>query len=384
MIKLVKDTINSEDIDALCDWLKSYPQLTKGPLTLEFEKKWSEWQGSKFSVFVNSGSSANLLMALALLESGRLKNKTIIAPAVSWVTTVTPFTQFGFDVHLCDCDPDDLGLDIDHFERLIKEKNPAAVILVHVLGHPNKIEKIMKLCNDNGIHVIEDCCEAHGAEFDGKKVGSFGLMGSFSFYFGHHMSTIEGGMVVTDDEEIYNALICLRAHGWIRDFSNEKKLEIKKKYEIDDFQELYTFIMPGLNVRPTDLNAFLGLRQLLRLDETISLRQSVLKKLESSLDDKVWIQRSSGNASPLSFALIHDKKEVIVENLRNAGVECRPLICGSLQEHPFWYLKNEKVFLPNASRVHKYGFYVPCHQGMTDKDCFKLCEIINNSIEESS
>lgn len=383
MIKLVKDTINSEDIDSLCDWLKSYPQLTKGPLTLEFEKKWSEWQGSKFSVFVSSGSSANLLMALTLLESGRLKNKTIIAPAVSWVTTVTPFTQFGFDVHLCDCDSDDLGLDVDHFERLIKEKNPAAVILVHVLGHPNKLDKIIKLCNDNGIHIIEDCCEAHGAEFNGKKVGSFGLMGSFSFYFGHHMSTIEGGMVVTDDEEIYNALICLRAHGWIRDLSSDSKDSLRKKYELNEFQELYTFIMPGLNVRSTDLNAYIGIKQLERLNKTVKDRFDVSKKIESLLDKSFWIQKSQGASSPLAFALIDDNREKIIENLRAAGVECRPLICGSIQEHPFWYLKNERVPLPNASRVHKYGLYVPCHQGMTDEDCFKLCEIINNSIEES-
>ncbi len=187
-IGLVKDTIDKKDIELLIEWLKTEPILTKNKLTIEFEEIFSKYQNRKYSVYLNSGSSANLAMIYSLLISGKLKNKNIILPAVSWVTTVTPSIQFGLNPILCECDKETLGLDVSHLERLIELYQPAVVMLVHVLGFPNKMKEIIKLCKKNDVILLEDSCESIGSTYDGIKTGSFGLMSSFSFYFGHHLS----------------------------------------------------------------------------------------------------------------------------------------------------------------------------------------------------
>ena len=258
-IKLVKDTISLENINSLIDWLRTNPQLTKGKLTKEFEKKWSDWLGVKYSVFMNSGSSANLAMFYSLILSKKLKNKKIIVPAVSWVTTVSPVIQLGLEPIMCDCDTNNLGLDIDHLKKIIKKEKPSCLILVHVLGIPNNMTEIIELCKKHDIIILEDTCESVGSKFQEKKLGSFGLMSSFSFYYGHHMSTIEGGMVSTNDDEFYEILLSIRSHGWDRDLPETKKILLRKKYKVDDFKALYTFYNPGFNLRSTDLQAFLGI-----------------------------------------------------------------------------------------------------------------------------
>ena len=187
-ISLIKDTIDKNDINLLIEWLKTDPILTKNKLTVEFEEKFANYQKRKYAVYLNSGSSANLAMIYSLLVSGKLKNKNIIVPAVSWVTTVTPSIQFGLNPILCDCDKETLGLDIDHLKQLIKEHKPSIVMLVHALGFPNKMKEIVDLCFQNNIILLEDSCESIGSTYNGIKTGSFGLMSSFSFYFGHHMS----------------------------------------------------------------------------------------------------------------------------------------------------------------------------------------------------
>jgi len=187
-IKLVRDTIDIDDINVLIEWLKTNPRLTKGKVTKDFEAKWSKWQGRKYSVYLNSGSSANLAMIYSLLQSKLLKNKNIIVPAVSWSTTVAPAIQLGMNPILCECDKDTLGIDIEYFKKLIKEYKPSVLLLVHVLAFPNKMKEIVQLCEENNIILLEDSCESIGSEYDGIKTGNFGLMSSFSLYFGHHMS----------------------------------------------------------------------------------------------------------------------------------------------------------------------------------------------------
>jgi len=201
MIKyyMAEDTIDRKDIQKLIGWLKTNPRLTKGKLTLEFESKWRQWLGSKYSVFCNSGSSANLLMFYTLLLSGRVKNKKVVVPSVGWVTSIAPAIQFGFKPIMCEADPDTFGLDLNHLESILKKHHPSTVLLVQVLGVPHKMKEMMALKKKYGFILLEDACAAIGASYQGKKVGSFGDMGSFSFYFGHQMSTIEGGMVSTND-----------------------------------------------------------------------------------------------------------------------------------------------------------------------------------------
>jgi len=379
-IPLVKDTINSTDIKNLSDWLLTNPRLTKGKLTLEFEKEWSKWNGNKYSIFVNSGSSANLLMVYALLVSGKLKNKKAIVPAVSWVTTVAPFIQLGLDPILCDCDKTNLGLDIDHFEELCKKHLPAVAIIVHVLGHTGNMDKILEICNKYGVILLEDCCESHGTQYANKKVGNFGKMASFSFYFGHHMSTIEGGMVVTDEEDLYNIMLSLRSHGWARDTEQSYRMNLKQKYEIDDFREKFTFYYPGFNIRSTDLNAFLGLEQLKRLDDTVQKRSENYWIYRKKLENYYWIQKSDASLiSGFSVGLMADNAdnlEKIAASLEKNSIETRPLICGSIGEQPFWIDLYGKAVLPNASKVHSQGFFVPCNPDLTKEEINKVCDVL--------
>ena len=248
-ITLVKDTVDNEDIDNLIEWLKTYPRLTKSEKTIEFERLWSEWIGCKYSVFVNSGSSANLLMLYALLELYKLRNKKVVVPALAWATDLAPVMQLGLEPILVDCDPSNLSIDIEHLEAIFLEHNPSAVILVSVLGLCPRIDAIVNLCKKHGVILLEDNCESQGTKFNGIKLGNFGLMSSFSTYFGHTMSTIEGGMISTNDKAVYDMLKQLRSHGWDRDLDKDRQNELRKEWGIDDFSALYTFYTPGFNVR---------------------------------------------------------------------------------------------------------------------------------------
>ena len=278
MIRLAENTITQEELVALSQWIPSAPQLTKGPLVVEFEKQFAAYTGTKHCVMVNSGSSANLLMAYSLLEGNYLKNKKVVVPAISWITTLSPFLQFGFDVLLCDSDKKSLGLDVIKLEELFIKEKPALLIIVHVLAHLNDIDAITKLCEKYDVLLIEDACEALGtSNADGRKAGNLSLAGSFSFYYGHHISTIEGGAVTTNDTKLYNLMLSIRSHGWSRDVDSDFKNEWKETFNIDEVREFYTFYYPGFNLRSTDLNAFLGISQLTKIEEITALNPAPQK-----------------------------------------------------------------------------------------------------------
>jgi CDP-6-deoxy-D-xylo-4-hexulose-3-dehydrase len=377
--KLVEDTIDQSDINELIEWLKTNPKLTKGNLTIEFEKKWSEYLGVKHSVFLNSGSSANLAMFYALLLSGKLRNKKVIVPAVSWVTTVTPTIQFGMEPIMCDCDEDNLGLDINHLKDLIKEHNPSSIILVHVLGVPNHLDEIIKLCEENDIILLEDTCESIGSKYNDSKLGTYGSMSSFSFYFGHHMSTIEGGMVSTNDEDLYNILLSIRSHGWDRDLSEEKQKELRSNHSVNDFRSLYTFYYPGFNLRATDLQAFIGLSQLKKIDRIVESREKNFNYYNKYISNSSWkiVPPKNSYVSNFSFPIITEKIDELVIELKNNKIECRPLICGSMGEQPFWVDRFGVTKLPNASKVHKYGLYLPNNPNISEEDIMFISSIVN-------
>ena len=354
-IDLVKDTIDSDDIQKLISWLQTNPRLTKGELTVQFEKEWSEWLGKKYSVFVNSGSSANLAAIYGLLLSGKLKNNKIVVPAVSWVTTVTPAVQFGMEPIMCECDEENLGLNINHLKQIIEEHNPSCIILVHVLGFPNHMDEILELCEKHNIRLIEDTCESMGSEYNNKKLGTFGDLSTFSFYFGHHMSTIEGGMISTDDEDLYHILLSIRSHGWDRDLPKSKQVELRKKYNIGDFRSLYTFYYPGFNLRATDLQAFIGLQQLKKLNTIIENRNINYQRYHDGIKNAEWKVNPPTNSfiSNFSYPVITKNIKELVEKLTENNIECRPLICGSINEHPFWYERYGKQELPISKKVFK-------------------------------
>jgi len=378
-IDLVKDTIDKSDIDSLITWLSTNPRLTKGQETIGFESEWSQWQNRKSSIFVNSGSSANFLMFHSLLYSGMLKNKKVVVPSISWVTTVSPAILLGYDPIICDCDVDNLGLSVSDFEKICKEEKPAVAIVVHVLGHSNNMSEILRICKKYDVILLEDCCEAYGTTYNSKKVGNFGLMSSFSFYFGHHMSTIEGGMVSTDDDALKNILVSIRSHGWTRDMDEDVRKKHLADNNISDFDSLFTFVYPGMNLRSTDLSAFVGRMQLKKLDDNVKNRNNCYQLYRKNLDEKVWIQKSDSDiVSSLGFGIISENRERIVYNLIRNNVECRPLICGCIQEQPFWNIKKRDV--PNALNVHNSGFYIPCHDKLDKKDIDFVSTIILGSL----
>jgi len=384
MIKLVNDTVDKADIDQLILWLQGKPRLTKGPVTLEFEQKWSEWLGVKYSVFVNSGSSANLAATYALLLAGNLRNKKVIVPAVSWVTTVSPVIQLGMTPILCDCNTENLGLDLDHLKRIIKQEDPASLILVHVLGFSNDMKEIMELCRENDIKVIEDTCEALGSSYDGSKLGGIGDLGTFSLYFGHHISTIEGGLISTNNEELYNTLLMIRSHRWDRDLPEHKRESLRNKYNVSEFNALYTFYHPAFNLRSTDLQAFLGLEQLKKVDEIVSKRNQNYITYDKLIQN-VWKIKAQENSfvSNFNYPIITspDKIKDLINNLSLNFIEARPLICGSINQQPFWYERYGKSDeFKNADYLHKNGLYLPNNHELKIEDIEFISKVVNETL----
>jgi CDP-6-deoxy-D-xylo-4-hexulose-3-dehydrase len=367
-VKLADNTISAEEIASLADWLKEGHQLTKGPLTRKFESELADYIGSKYSIMVNSGSSANLLMAYSLLESGYLRNKKVIVPAVSWITTLSPFVQIGFDCYLCDSDSRDLGIDLNHLEQLLKKEQPALLILVHILGHSNQMDAIRNLCTQHGCLVIEDACEALGSEYKGVKAGNLSMAGSFSFYYGHHISTIEGGAIVTSDDKLYSVMLSIRSHGWSRDVPEVDRQAWKQEFQIDDFREFYSFYYAGYNLRSTDLNAFLGRQQLKRLPEIAKIRARNFELYREALPE-FWCQTSEeGFVSSFAYGTFAKNRLEVSKHLLGLGIECRPLVCGSMGRQPFWIKKYGVTHLPVADKVHDYGLYLPNHANISADD----------------
>lgn len=380
-IDLIQDTIDNIDIDNLIEWLKEYPRLTKGPKTLEFESKWSKWLGTKYSVFVNSGSSANLLMLYALKILNKMKNNKVCVPALCWATDLSPVIQFDMNPLLIDCNLDNLSIDLNHLEEVFKVESPSVLILVSVLGLSPDMDLITNLCKKYDVILIEDNCESQGTKFKGVKLGNFGLMSSFSTYFGHTMSTIEGGVITTNDEEMYHTLLQLRSHGWDRDLPESKQKELRKEWEVSDFSALYTFYMPGFNLRSTDLQAQLGIQQLDKVDIMINNRFQNFLYYKSKLENKTWFPKTFSDEFTSNFAIpfitkTAEDKEKLIKELDSNNIVCRPLISGSMGIQPFYKKLYGENKLPNCSIIDEKGVYVPNHDKMTKEDIDRVCDIL--------
>ena len=381
MIKLVNDTINKNDIESLIKWLSqdTIPKLTKGDLTIELEKKWAEKIGTKYSVYVNSGSSSILLSIAAFLYSKKIKNKKIIVPSLSWSTDVSSPILLGMEPIMCDCNLHDLSCDLEHLENLFIEHNPSSFILVSPLGLVPDMDKILELCEKYDVVLFEDVCESMGSKYDGKFLGSFGLASFFSMYFGHHLSTIEGGFINTNDEDFYHLLLMMRSHGWDRDLPEWKQKELRLKYSVDDFTSLYNFYVPGFNLRATDLQAFIGLRAIDKLDSYSKKRnENFIQYINSIEKNELQIHNSNNNfISNFAFPIVNKNKNKIVEELQKNNIEVRPLIAGDMSKKPMWFEKYGHQSLPNCELVNNHGFYIPNHQDLTCDEINFICEIIN-------
>ncbi len=375
-IKLASNTIPHEHIDELSNWLKKYPRLTKSEETNKFENEFANYQKIEFSRFVNSGSSANLLMASANLHYKKLKNKKVAIPAVSWSTTLSPFIQLGYEPFLIDCDPYNLGINIDHLWEVLKSEDISTLIIVHVLGHDSSIEKCRDIADEFDIRLFEDSCEALGSICKGKKLGSWGLASSFSFYFGHHISTIEGGSVCTDDDLFANLVTSLRSHGWSRDINPLMAKDLKDKFKINDFRNLYSFYYPGYNFRATEINAFLGRLQMNLIEEYAKKRSDIFERYKNNLS-KYWFQTSKSEfVSSFAYGTFVENPGDVWEYLKNSKIECRPLICGSMGRQPYWksFNNNSYTSLNYSDQVHNHGIYLPINADLSFEDVDYICQ----------
>lgn len=381
MIKLVSDTIDKNDISALVEWLSQdeIPRLTKGPLTLELEEKWAKKIGTKYSVFVNSGSSSILLTLAALKYYNKQKNNKIIVPGLSWATDVSSPMLLGYETYMCDCNLEDLSCDLNHLKKLFQEHNPSTFILVSPLGLVPNMDKIVLLCKQYDVILLEDVCESMGSKYQDKYLGSFGLASFYSMYFGHHLSTIEGGFINTDDEELYHLLLMMRSHGWDRDLPKDAQTKLRKKFNSNNFDSLYNFYVPGLNVRSTDLQAFIGLRAIDKLDGYSNKRRINFHHYKHKIKNNILKLKEKQNDFVSSFAIpiLNLNRNDIAQDLQDNNIEVRPLIAGNMATKPMWYNENEIPSLPNCELVDKIGFYVPNHQDLTEDEITLITNIIN-------
>lgn len=379
---LAENTIDEADLQELINWLRTNPWLTLGPVTEEFECGWAGWLGTRHATFVNSGSSANLLMYYSALLSGRLRNRKIVVPAVSWATTVAPAVQLGFEPIMCEADWHTFGLEPNHLEALVKRHEPAAVILVHVLGVPVDMEPVMRLRRRHEFFLMEDCCAATGSRYDGQLVGGFGDMSTFSFFFGHHLSTIEGGMVCTNDEELHDILLQIRSHGWPKNLAADKEEKKARTYGILEFNRPFTFYYPGFNVRSTDLNARIGLSQMGKIEWVCSRRienHRIYQSRFSEADGFHCQVNRRGTVCSISFAALAaslEHRDEIVTALRERGVETRPLGGGNIGRQPFWTDRYGVQEFEVADRIHERSFMLPNHPLLNVEEIGAICDAV--------
>lgn len=387
-ISLTSDTISHEDIDALCDWLKTYPKLTKGDLTVKFEEKFANHVCAKYAVFVNSGSSANLLMLTALRNSGLLKiGDAVGVPALCWSTDLAPVLQLGLKPVLLDCSTYNLGIATEYLESIINEFNIKCIISVSVLGILPNIYDIENICLKNNVLFLQDNCESLGSVYQNVPLALFGDMSSWSTYFSHHISTIEGGLVTTNNEHIYELLKSIRSHGWKRDnkrctnkiISDKNGIIIEVKND-ESFYFPYMFHTSGYNIRNTEIGAFLGLRQLDKLSTIVETRsnnyETFIRLMNQDKykplihDDFIELYKLVLNNIVSNFGfpiILPSNRDEVAEYIKSQNIECRPLIAGNIARHPV--CRNNQVentlCTKYADIIHNNGMYLPNHCDIT-------------------
>ena len=364
---LMRNNVTRQDLDAMIEHLKQDdPILTNGPKCKEFEEAWSKWLGVKYSVFVNSGASANLL-SMTMLKIKYPQGGEVIVPPLTWISDVASVIQCGFTPVFVDVDVDTLGMNPDAIIRAITP-NTRAVFLSHIQGFNALTDDLIYALDKSNIPLIEDVCESHGARHGKKLCGSIGWMSNFSFYYAHHMTTIEGGMVCTNDEEVYNTVRTLRSHGMVRECGNEK-MKLAYKIQYPQLNPDFIFAYPAYNMRNTDLGGILGLSQLPKLDENVKLRNRNHERFLSKLNPwKFFTGFKLIGSSNYAFNLILNDKDQdfanrIMSRMKEEGIEFRRGSAGGGNQTRQPYLKNivpENYHLnfPNTEHIHFYGFYI--------------------------
>ncbi|MBM0637670.1 aminotransferase class V-fold PLP-dependent enzyme [Campylobacter hepaticus] len=381
--KLASSTWDEKELQAIQDVIKS-DMFTMGKKVAEFEKDFAVFAGSKYAVMTSSGSTANLIAVAALFYTKNPKLKRgdeVIVPAVSWSTTYYPLYQYGLKLKFVDIDLETLNYDLEALKDAITNETKM-IMVVNLLGNPNDFDAIQDMIKDKNILLLEDNCESMGAEYKGKQAGTFGIMGTFSTFFSHHMATMEGGFVVTDNEELYHILLCLRAHGWTRNLPKENLIVSKGE---DWFSESFRFVLPGYNVRPVEMSGAIGIEQLKKLPMFLKHRRENAKLFYRYFKDHpdFIIQKEIGSSSWFGFSLIIKpnsklQRKDIIKKLEENSIEYRPIATGDFTQNEVIKYFNYEIHkdLKNAKYIHEKGFFVGNHQFDISNQIGLLNEVI--------
>jgi CDP-6-deoxy-D-xylo-4-hexulose-3-dehydrase len=383
---LMKNNVSRADLAALVDFLQQDdPILTQSSEVQAFEREWSAWLGVKHSVFVNSGSSANLLTISALRE--HYGPGEIIVPTLTWASDIASVIQCGFEPVFVDVDRRTLGMDSAQVIAKITPQTKA-VFLTHVLGYNALRRSLVDELQARGIPLIEDVCESYGATFEGRKLGTFGLLADFSFYYAHHLTTIEGGMISTNDSTLYETLRMLRSHGMVREStSNALRQSYAERYP--DLNPDFIFAFPAYNVRSTEINAVLGRSQIKRLDDNNRLRSENLTLFLDHLDsNKYQTDFATAGSCNYAFTLVLKRPDPafcqkVMRVLHEHGVEFRRGTAGGGNQLRQPYLRRvlgepDLGRFPNVEHVHFYGFYIGNYPGLEQEKIRTLCSLLND------
>ena len=362
---LATSTWDNKELQAIQSVIDS-DNYTMGNSVKQFEKDFTKFINRKYCVMVSSGSAANLIATAALFYTKNpllKRGDEVIVPAVSWSTTYFPLQQYGLRLKFVDIDLFTLNYDLGALESAITEKTKM-IMVVNVLGNPNNFDVIDNFIRDKNIFILEDNCESMGAEYNGRQTGTFGIMGTFSTFFSHHMATMEGGFVTTDDEELYHILLSLREHGWTRNLPEENCVSNKSN---DWFEESFRFVLPGYNVRPVEMSGAIGIEQLKKLPSFIKQRRENAKLFVELFKDNpdFIIQKNIDNSSWFGFSLIikpssNLKRKDVINKLQENKIDCRPIITGNFTKNEVMRFFDYEIHqdLVNADYLDKHGFFV--------------------------
>mgnify|MGYP003964653373 FL=1 len=383
----MRNNILRDDLDAIIEHLKQDdPILTNGPIIREFEKKWSEWLGVKYSVFVNSGASANLL-TMAILKIRHPEGGEVIVPTLTWISDISSVLQNGFTPIFVDIDPHSLAMDTKQVLSSITS-NTKAVFLTHAQGFNGLTDELINELDAKGVPLIEDVCESHGAMHNEKKAGSFGLISNFSFFYAHHMSTIEGGMICTNDNKIYQQARMLRSHGMVRE-ANDATIKENYYKENPSLHPDFIFAFPAYNVRNTEIGGIMGLSQLKRLDENIERRTKNLHRFLDQLNSKIYRTdfKLEGSSNYAFNLILKEPDDLLVlklmKKMKSSDLEFRRGSAGGGNQTRQPYLKdivpnNHYKSFPETEHVHFYGFYIGNFPDLKSEEIDDICRILNS------
>ncbi len=381
---LATTTWDSREYDALASVIAS-GRFTMGENVRAFEAEFAERFGSRYAVMVNSGSSANLVAMAAAVSNPEIDlsaGDEVIVPAVSWATTYYPVHQLGLRLRFVDIDARTLNIDVAAVREAIGPRTKA-IFAVNLLGNPAQLDELAKIAQEEGILLLEDNCESLGATLEGRQAGTFGTIGTFSAFFSHHISTMEGGIAVTDDRYSYEAMVSLRAHGWTRELAPDNMIHAKSG---DPFEDLFRFVLPGYNVRPLEMSGAIGRTQLEKVPGLIAGRRANAALFVERFADRddLRIQSETGESSWFGFAFVLEgklagRRRDVVAALSSAGIESRPIVAGNFTRNPVMSRLDAEVpaKLPAADQIHDDGLFVGNHHFPIERELDLLLDTIN-------